>query len=151
MSEIFLTFSFPPPSRVAFPWQNGLTLVSTEVSVRIDNFLPLENWAQGQDSNPDSEPLWAACPHFPGVNPPRAEANNDCPKGEASQTKGIITLNEEVIKVPNRGNKIPIIHFMGLKTTLVSNQDASPEESTGPGSGPMTVTQEQENQVAIFE
>ncbi|KAJ9060997.1 hypothetical protein DSO57_1024979 [Entomophthora muscae] len=116
--------------------------------VRIDNFLPPETWAQGWGSNPDPELLRATCPHFPGVKPPRAEAKNDCLKGEASQTKGSIAPNRGVIKVPNGGNKIPTICFMDLKTALVANQDVSPEESMGPGPDPMTATQEQENQVA---
>ncbi|KAJ9087922.1 hypothetical protein DSO57_1028261 [Entomophthora muscae] len=94
----------------------------------------------GRDLNPGPEPLRAACPCFPKVESPQAEANNDCLKVEASQTKGIIT--------PNGGNKIHTICFMGLKTTLVANQDVSPEESTGPGPNPMTATQEQDNQVA---
>ncbi|KAJ9090635.1 hypothetical protein DSO57_1000485 [Entomophthora muscae] len=70
---------------------------------------------------------WAACLCFPGVEPLQAEAKNDCLKDEASQTKGIITPNEE--------------------TALVANQDVSPEESIGPGPDPMTATQEQNNQV----
>ncbi|KAJ9058912.1 hypothetical protein DSO57_1007318, partial [Entomophthora muscae] len=78
-------------------------------SVRIDNSFTLETWAQEQDSNPDPESLQAAgpgdqgtaCPHFPGVKPLQAETKNDGPNGEASQTKGIITSNEGLIKASN--------------------------------------------------
>ncbi|KAJ9076312.1 hypothetical protein DSO57_1027466 [Entomophthora muscae] len=118
------------------------------MSVWIENFLPLETRAQGRDLNPDPEPLQAACLHFPGVNSPQAEVKKDYPKGENSQAKRIITSNGGAIKAPNGGNKISIICFMGLKTTLVAIQDVSSEESTGPGPNPMTATQEQDNQVA---
>ncbi|KAJ9083124.1 hypothetical protein DSO57_1037878 [Entomophthora muscae] len=90
--------------------------------VRIDNSLTLETWAKGQDLNP--EPKYpqaagpgnqeAACPCFPGVKPQQAEANNDGPNGEASQTNGIIAPNGGVIKAPNGGNRIPTISFMSL-------------------------------------
>ncbi|KAJ9056276.1 hypothetical protein DSO57_1034880 [Entomophthora muscae] len=96
---------------------------------------------QGQDLNPDPEPLQAAFPRFPGVKPLQAEARNGFLKGEASQTKGIIVSNGGIIKAPNRGNKIPTICFMGLKTALVANQDVSPVKSMGPGPDPMTATQ----------
>ncbi|KAJ9074120.1 hypothetical protein DSO57_1009447 [Entomophthora muscae] len=103
----------------------------------------------GWDLNPDPELLQAtgpedqgaACPSFPGVEFPQAEAKNDCLKGEASQTKEIITPDEGVIKAPNRGNKIPTICFMDLENALVANQDVSPEKSTSPGPDPMTATQ----------
>ncbi|KAJ9070663.1 hypothetical protein DSO57_1005464 [Entomophthora muscae] len=53
-----------------------------------------------QDLNPDPEFLQAVCPHFPEVEPPQAETNNDGPKGDASQTKEIIAPNGGVIKMP---------------------------------------------------
>ncbi|KAJ9081361.1 hypothetical protein DSO57_1015441, partial [Entomophthora muscae] len=92
---------------------------------RIYNSFTLETQAQRQDSNPDPESPRAArpedqgtaCPRFPGVKPLQAETKNDVSNGEASQTKGIITPNGGVIKVPNEGNKIPTISLMSLKST----------------------------------
>ncbi|KAJ9060075.1 hypothetical protein DSO57_1034729 [Entomophthora muscae] len=66
-----------------------------------------------------------ACPRFLGVEPPQAEAKNNCPKGRASQTKGIIAPNRGVIKAPNESNEIPTVFFMGLETASVANQDVS--------------------------
>ncbi|KAJ9081620.1 hypothetical protein DSO57_1012736 [Entomophthora muscae] len=122
----------------------------------IENFLPLETQAKGQDLNPDPESpqaagpedQGAACLHFPGVEPLQAEAMNNYPNGKASQTKGTIAPNEGIIKTPNRGNKIPIISFMSLKSTLVANQEPSLEEDMGLWPNPMTTTLEQDNQVA---
>ncbi|KAJ9061584.1 hypothetical protein DSO57_1019035 [Entomophthora muscae] len=124
--------------------------------IRIDNSFTLEIQAQGQDLNPDHEFLQtagpgdqgAACPHFPGVKPLQAEANNHGPNDESSQNKGTIAPNEGVIKAPNGGNKITAISFMSLKSKLVSNQEPSLEEGTGLWPGPMTTTLEQDNQVA---
>ncbi|KAJ9052221.1 hypothetical protein DSO57_1036436 [Entomophthora muscae] len=89
-----------------------------------------------------------ACPRFPEVEPPQAEAKNDGPNGKASQTKGISVPNRGVIKAPNGGNETSIISFMSLKSTLAANQESSPEGGTGPQSNPMTTTLEQDNQVA---
>ncbi|KAJ9048358.1 hypothetical protein DSO57_1035787 [Entomophthora muscae] len=86
----------------------------------------LKTTAQGQDSNPDPEPLQAtspedqgaACPRFPGVESLQAEANNDCLKVEASQTKEIIAPNGGTIKVPNGGKK-KFYHLLhGLEVCL---------------------------------
>ncbi|KAJ9081217.1 hypothetical protein DSO57_1017061 [Entomophthora muscae] len=90
----------------------------------------------------------AACLRFSRVKPPQAEAKNDGPNDEASQTKGIIAPNEGVIKAPNGGNKIPTISSMSLKSTLVANQETSPEEDMGLWPNPMTTTLEQDDQVA---
>ncbi|KAJ9086117.1 hypothetical protein DSO57_1007520 [Entomophthora muscae] len=81
------------------------------------------------------------------LNPPQAEAKDNFPKGKASQTKEIITSNVGAIKTPNGDDKIPTVCFIGLNTTLVANQDVSPEVSTGPWPNLMTTAQEQENQV----
>ncbi|KAJ9066953.1 hypothetical protein DSO57_1004715 [Entomophthora muscae] len=124
-------------------------------SASINNSLTLETQAKGWDSNPkpkspqaaglgDKE---AACLCFPGVKPLQAEAKNDGLNGEASQTNRIIATKGEVIKVPNRGNKIPTISFMSLKSTLVANQEPSPETGTGPRPDLVTTTLEQDNQV----
>ncbi|KAJ9078500.1 hypothetical protein DSO57_1006275 [Entomophthora muscae] len=131
-------------------------LTNYRLFVRINNFLPLESWAQEQDLSHDLEFLQAAgpkdqgavCSHFSEAELPQAEAKNDCPKGEASQIKGIIPPHGKIIKAPNRGNKIPTICFISLKTVLVANQDVSSKKNIGPGPELMTATQEQENQVA---
>ncbi|KAJ9063898.1 hypothetical protein DSO57_1036191 [Entomophthora muscae] len=107
--------------------------------VRIVNSFPLETWAQGQDLNPDPESLWAtgpknwgaACLRFPGVGPLQAEAKNDGPNNEASQTKGIIAPNKGSIKEPNGGNKILTTSFMSLKATPAANQELPPGEGMG--------------------
>ncbi|KAJ9068974.1 hypothetical protein DSO57_1023184 [Entomophthora muscae] len=124
--------------------------------VRIENSLTLETWAKGQDYTPELKCLQAArpgdqgaaCPRFPRVKPLQAEAKNDGVNGEATQTKGIIAPNGEVIKAPNGGNKIPTTSFMSLKSTLVASQEPFPEEGTGLRPDPMTTTLEQDNQVA---
>ncbi|KAJ9081996.1 hypothetical protein DSO57_1008953 [Entomophthora muscae] len=124
--------------------------------VRIVNYFPLENRAQGWDLNPDPEFLratgpkdqGATCLRFPEVKPLQDEANNDGPNGEASQTKGISAPNGGLIKALNGGNKISTISFMSLKSTLVANQETSLGEGTGPRPNPMTTTLEQDNQVA---
>ncbi|KAJ9051183.1 hypothetical protein DSO57_1007024 [Entomophthora muscae] len=121
---------------------SGLTILS-----------PLETQAQGRDSNPDPESLRAAgpenqgatCPRFTGVKLPQAEAKNDGPNGEVSQTKGINAPNEGTIKAPNGGNKILAISFMSLKATSAVNQESPSEEGTGLRPKPMTTTLEQDN------
>ncbi|KAJ9062254.1 hypothetical protein DSO57_1012702 [Entomophthora muscae] len=128
-------------------WQFKETSSKT-LSVRIDSSFPLETRAQGWDSTPEPESLQAACLRFPGVEPLRAEANNDGPNDEASQTKGIIAPNKETIKAPNGGNRILTISFMSLKTTPAANQESPPGEGTGLRPDPMATTLEQDNQVA---
>ncbi|KAJ9081050.1 hypothetical protein DSO57_1018671 [Entomophthora muscae] len=119
----------------------GFVIRVVGILVRIDNSFTLETWAQGQDLNPDPESLQAtgpgdqgaACLRFPGVKPLQAEAKNDGPNGEASQTKEIIE--------PNGG-----LHE--FKSTLVTNQEPSLEEGMGLWPDPMTTTLEQDNQAA---
>ncbi|KAJ9080491.1 hypothetical protein DSO57_1024317 [Entomophthora muscae] len=55
--------------------------------VSIVNSFTLETQAQGWDLNPDPESLWAACLHFPEIEPPQAASKNDDQNGKASQTK----------------------------------------------------------------
>ncbi|KAJ9086573.1 hypothetical protein DSO57_1002700 [Entomophthora muscae] len=45
--------------------------VSHGVTFRIDNPLPLETWAQGQDLNPEPQLLWAVSPMNQGPTHPR--------------------------------------------------------------------------------
>ncbi|KAJ9049408.1 hypothetical protein DSO57_1024952 [Entomophthora muscae] len=123
--------------------------------VRIDNSFTLETWAQGWDLNPKPRPPWAASPmdqgaafpNFPDVKPLQAESKIDGQNGKASQTKEISMPNGGVIKTPNGGNETSTISFMSLKSTLVTNQEKSPEGTTGPRLDPMTITLEQDNQV----
>ncbi|KAJ9084695.1 hypothetical protein DSO57_1021599 [Entomophthora muscae] len=127
-------------------------LSATKPGVRTDYSFTLKTQAQGRALNPDPGLLraiipgdqGATCLRFPGIGPPQAEAKNNDPNGEASQTKGIIAPNGGVIKAPNRGNKIPTISFMGLKSTLVANQEPSLEEGTGLWPNPMTIPLEQD-------
>ncbi|KAJ9089257.1 hypothetical protein DSO57_1014803 [Entomophthora muscae] len=121
-------------------------------TVRIDNSLTLETQAKGQDSNPEPKSLrdWGqrgCLLRFLGVKTLQAEAKNDGPDDETSQTTGIITPNGGVIKAPNRGNKIPTINFMSLKSTAAINQESPPGEGIGPKPHPMTTALEKENQV----
>ncbi|KAJ9059465.1 hypothetical protein DSO57_1002042 [Entomophthora muscae] len=107
--------------------------------VRIVNYFPLENQAQGWDLNPDPEFMratgpkdqGATCPRFPEVKLLQDKANNDGLNSEAKQNKGI--------NAPNGGV---------IKSTLVANQEPSLEEGIGPQPNPMTTTIEQDNQVA---
>ncbi|KAJ9090041.1 hypothetical protein DSO57_1006740 [Entomophthora muscae] len=132
------------------------TLAYVVLTVRIDNSFTLETWAQGWDLNPVPESLQAASPmnqgatclHFPEIEPPQAEAKNDGQNDKASQTKEISAPNGGVIKVPNGGNKTSIISLMSLKSTLVANQEPSPEGGTCLRPNPVTITLEQDNQVA---
>ncbi|KAJ9066552.1 hypothetical protein DSO57_1008489 [Entomophthora muscae] len=58
--------------------------------VRIDNSPPLETQAQERESNPKPGFPWAAgpmdrgtaCPHFSGVKPMQADAEDDGPPSE---------------------------------------------------------------------
>ncbi|KAJ9051377.1 hypothetical protein DSO57_1005085 [Entomophthora muscae] len=122
-----------------FVWRNKLVTDKT-VTVRIDNSSSLETWAQEQDSNPDPRFPWATSPmdqravclHFPEVKPLQADIKNFVPNSKTSQTKEISAPNEGLIKVPNEGNKISTISFMSMKSTLVANQEQSPEGGTAP-------------------
>ncbi|KAJ9083427.1 hypothetical protein DSO57_1034821 [Entomophthora muscae] len=87
----------------------------------------------------------AACSHFPEVKPPQADAKNVGPNGEASQIKEISVPNRGLIKAPNGGNRISTISFMSWKSTLVTNQESSPEGGTDPWPKPMTTTPKQDN------
>ncbi|KAJ9077439.1 hypothetical protein DSO57_1016745 [Entomophthora muscae] len=114
--------------------------------------------AQDWNSNPDPENLQAtspkdqgvAHPRILGVKPLQAEAKSDYPKDKASQTREITAPKEGLIKAPNGGKEIPTISFMSLKSTLVVNQEPSPEEVTGLWPNLMTTPLEQDNQVANY-
>ncbi|KAJ9074288.1 hypothetical protein DSO57_1007978 [Entomophthora muscae] len=110
------------------------------VTFRIEHSSTCDTWAQGQNSNPDPESPQAAgpgdqgtaCLCFPGMKPLQAEANNDGPNGEVSQTKGIIAPNEGVIKAPNGGNKTLNHYLHELEVYSGSHPRAIPERRHWP-------------------
>ncbi|KAJ9085187.1 hypothetical protein DSO57_1016339 [Entomophthora muscae] len=124
-------------------------------SVRIDNSPPLKPQAQEQESN--TEPGFpraaglmdrrTARPHFSGVEPPRADAEDDGPPSETDQAKEIIALSGVTITTSNGGNQAATISFMSLNSSPATNQEPTQGRGTGPRPGPMTTTLEQDNQV----
>ncbi|KAJ9056014.1 hypothetical protein DSO57_1037434 [Entomophthora muscae] len=84
--------------------QNGST-------VKIDNLLPLETQAQGQDLKPEPEFLRAAGsidrepahPCLSEIEPPQDEAEKIDLCSETGQTKEIIAPNERPITAPMSG------------------------------------------------
>ncbi|KAJ9076652.1 hypothetical protein DSO57_1024085 [Entomophthora muscae] len=111
------------------------------VVVRIDNSFLLKTQAQEWDLNPDPKSPQTACLHFLEVEPLQAEAKNDGPDGISAPNGG-------VIKAPNGGNETLTISFMSLSSTLMANQEPSPEEDTGLLPEPTTTTLDLDNQVA---
>ena len=113
--------------------------------VKMDNSSSLETWAWEQESNPDPGFLWAARPHFSGIEPPQADTENVDPCSKKSQTKEIIALNGRLITAPNRGSYLATISFINLKSTPATNQEPTQERGVGPRPGPMTTTLKQDN------
>ncbi|KAJ9080784.1 hypothetical protein DSO57_1021331 [Entomophthora muscae] len=124
--------------------------------VRIDNSPPPKPQAQEQESNlepgsPQAAGLMdcgTACPHFSGVKPLQADAEDDGPSSETDQAKEIIALIGVPITTPNGGAKATTISFMSLKSSQETNQEPTQERGTGLQPGPMTTTLKQDNQVA---
>ncbi|KAJ9083907.1 hypothetical protein DSO57_1029752 [Entomophthora muscae] len=113
----------------------------------IDNSPPLEPQAQEQELNPEpGSPgppgLWTAHPHFSGVKPPQADAEDDGPSSETDQAKEIIAPNGVPITTPNGGAKVTTISFMSLKSTPATNQEPTQGKGTGLQPSPMTTTLE---------
>ncbi|KAJ9060803.1 hypothetical protein DSO57_1026851, partial [Entomophthora muscae] len=123
-------------------------LVQTNLTVRIDNSPPLEPQAQERELNPEpgfpraARPMdcGTTCPHFSGVEPPQADAEDDGPSSETDQAKEIIALSGVPITTPNGGNQATTISFMSLKSTPATNQEPTQGRGTGPQPGPMTTT-----------
>ncbi|KAJ9089910.1 hypothetical protein DSO57_1008308 [Entomophthora muscae] len=125
-------------------------------SVRIDNFSPLELQAQERESNPEPgfpraagpEDCKTDHPHFSGIEPLRADVEEDDPPRKVDQAEEIIALSGMPITTPNGGNQATTISFMSLKSSPATNQEPTQGRGTGPRPGPMTTTLEQDNQVA---
>ncbi|KAJ9065357.1 hypothetical protein DSO57_1020468 [Entomophthora muscae] len=123
--------------------------------VRIDNFSPLELQAQEQESNPEPGFPQAAGPedhetdhpHFPGIEPLRADVEEDNPPRKADQAEDSTALSEVPITTPNGGDPATI-GLMSLKSSPATNQEPTQGRGTGPQLGPMTSTLKQDNQVA---
>ncbi|KAJ9079742.1 hypothetical protein DSO57_1032275 [Entomophthora muscae] len=104
-------------------------LLTSHMSVRIDNSPPLEPQAQEQGSNPEPGFPWAAGPmdcrtarlHFSGVEPPQADAEDDGPSSETDQAEEIIALSGVPITTPNGGAQATTISFMSLKSKPATN------------------------------
>ncbi|KAJ9049958.1 hypothetical protein DSO57_1019129 [Entomophthora muscae] len=133
-----------------------MTEQSRSTFFRIDNSPPPKPQAQERESNPEpgfpqaAGPMdrRTARPHFSGVEPPRADAEDDGPSSETDQAEEIIALSGVPITTPNEGTKATTISFMSLKSTPATNQEPTQGRGTGPQPGPMTITLEQDNQVA---
>ncbi|KAJ9055480.1 hypothetical protein DSO57_1003557 [Entomophthora muscae] len=97
---------------------------------------------------PGTSGLWTAGPHFSGIKPLRADAENDGPHSETDHTKEIIAPSGIPITAPNEGAKAATISFMSLKSTPATNQEPTQRRGTGPQPDPMTTMLEQDNQVA---
>ncbi|KAJ9075788.1 hypothetical protein DSO57_1032314 [Entomophthora muscae] len=109
-------------------WEGG-SLGEEGNDVRIDNSPPLEPQAQERELNLELGIPWAAgpmncgtaCPHFSGVKPPQADAEDDGPSSETDQAEEIIALSRVPITTPNGGNQETTISFMSLKSTSATN------------------------------
>ncbi|KAJ9086674.1 hypothetical protein DSO57_1001465 [Entomophthora muscae] len=90
------------------------------ISAKIDNSSPLEPQAQEQESNPEPGSPWAArpmdcrtaCPHFSGIKPLQADAEDDGPYSGTDHTKEIIAPSGMPITAPNGGAKAATISFI---------------------------------------
>ncbi|KAJ9056686.1 hypothetical protein DSO57_1030402 [Entomophthora muscae] len=118
------------------PWKPGPG--SQIQTLTLDSLRPLALWTKG--------PPAFLC--FLEFKPLQADTKNAGPNGKASQTKEISAPNGGPIKAPNRRSKILAISFMSLKSTLVANQEPSPEGGMSLWPDPITTTLEQDNQVA---
>ncbi|KAJ9049705.1 hypothetical protein DSO57_1021731 [Entomophthora muscae] len=127
--------------------------------VRIDNSLPLETWAQGQDLNPEPEFLQAAGPMdqepvrlcFSEIEPPQAKAPAKSQSQNTSAGSTMVVPKEELLELPNRGREVASVNFMNLKSSWVTNQIQLPKKNLGFGPNPMTTAQIQENQVTNLD
>ncbi|KAJ9048737.1 hypothetical protein DSO57_1031765 [Entomophthora muscae] len=133
----------------------SVTTLKANDTVRIDNSLPLEIWAQGQDSNPepgflqdadpmDQEPIR---PRFAEVKLPGAEAPAKSQSQNTSTGSTMVVPKEEPLKLSNGGREGASVNFMNLKSSWVTNQIQLPKETLGFGPNPVTIAQNQENHV----
>ncbi|KAJ9050420.1 hypothetical protein DSO57_1014643 [Entomophthora muscae] len=124
-------------------------------TVRTDNFPPLEPQAQERKLNPEPgspraagpEDRETACPHFSGIEPPRADVEEDDLPRKVDQAEESTALSEVPITTPNGGDPATI-GLMSLKSLPATNQEPTQGRGTGPQLGPMTSMLKQDNQVA---
>ncbi|KAJ9062842.1 hypothetical protein DSO57_1006290 [Entomophthora muscae] len=129
------------------------------VTVRIDNSLPLETRAQGQDLSPEPEFLQAAgpmdqkpvCLRFSDNKPPQAEAPSKSQSQNTSAGSTMVVPKEELLELPNGGREGASLNFMNLKSSQVTIQIQLPKENTGFGPNPVTTAQNKENQVTNLD
>ncbi|KAJ9078003.1 hypothetical protein DSO57_1011291 [Entomophthora muscae] len=130
----------------------SVTTLKVNGTVRIDNSLPLETWAQGQDSTPEPGFLQAAgpmdrepvCPCFAEVKLPQAKAPAKSQSQNTSAGSTMVMPEEEPLKLPNGGREGASVNFMNLKSSWVTNQIQLPKENPGFGPNPVTTAQNQE-------
>ncbi|KAJ9076868.1 hypothetical protein DSO57_1022073 [Entomophthora muscae] len=128
----------------------NLTSLPIHVSRGIDNFSPLELQAQERESNLEPGFPQAAGPedretnrpHFSGIEPLRADVEEDNLPRKVDQAKEIIALSGMPITTPNGGGQATTISFMSLKSSPATNQEPTQGRGTGPQPGPMTTTLE---------
>ncbi|KAJ9082286.1 hypothetical protein DSO57_1006070 [Entomophthora muscae] len=122
-------------------------------TVRIDNFLSLETQGQGRDSNSESDhpravspkDQRAGCLRFSEIKPPQAEAEPNSQNVNISKNLRATAPEEGLNNLPNGGRKIPTVNLMSMKSTLVINQDSSPDENAHLKPTLMTMAKEQKN------
>ncbi|KAJ9090262.1 hypothetical protein DSO57_1004172 [Entomophthora muscae] len=127
--------------------------------LRIDNSFPLETRAQERDSNPEPGLTWAASPmdqgparpRFPETKPPQAEAPTKSRSQNTSAGLIMMVPKDELLKLPNGGRESSSVNFMNLKSSRVTNQIQLPKKNTGFRPNPVTIAQNQENQVTNLD
>ncbi|KAJ9082234.1 hypothetical protein DSO57_1006340 [Entomophthora muscae] len=133
---------------------------TTNIIVRIENSLPLENQAQEQNLNPEPKIPQAAGPVDPRTAHPRFLETKPPPQAEApakSQSQNTSTgqttgmPKEEPLKLPNGGRGISSVNFINLKSSQVANQAQLPPETMGFRPNPVTSAKNQEDQVTNLE
>ncbi|KAJ9061856.1 hypothetical protein DSO57_1016431 [Entomophthora muscae] len=95
------------------------------INVRIDNLLPLNTRAQGQDLNPEPEFLQDAVPmdqeparlHFSEIEPPQAEGPAKSQSQNISTGSIMMVPEEEFLELPNGGREGGPMNFMSLKSS----------------------------------
>ncbi|KAJ9069054.1 hypothetical protein DSO57_1022329 [Entomophthora muscae] len=129
--------------------------MASHIVSKIDNSLPLETWAQGRDSNPEPTFLRAAGPmdqgpthpRFFGIKPLQAEAPAKSQSQNTCTSSTMVVPKEEPLELPNGSRDDASVNFMSLKSFQVTNQTLLPKINPGFGPNPMTIAQNQENQV----
>ncbi|KAJ9058654.1 hypothetical protein DSO57_1010223 [Entomophthora muscae] len=153
-SELKSEIGVNPSSLLDLPGKISLAANQTHAPGSGLTILPLWNprpksGSQTQNLDPPGLlGLWTAGPHFSGIEPPQADTEDDGPCSETDHTKEIIAPSGMPITAPNGGAKAATISFMSLKSAPATNQEPTQGRGTGLQPGPMTMTLEQDNQVA---